>query len=316
MAKLRYDQMEVPANQLREQRQTGEESTSGKTDMMKEIQRMVSAARRADGKVRRLHEAKAKREAQWVLFEKKSRADFLEQKRLYENDVRRILDEIEEATQQGVIASAEAQDLAAHGFRPKPQAMSVEEPDAWDSLIHDEANQEQGFLGEALRAARQASAATPQHPARSDGSMAGPAEAARLLAATLAALPPGADFGQLGFPQATPGPSHPAGFFGPPPGLMTAPIPVAAGPPDGTTPGAVPHHQSEATEVAGHRRILRPLTQMSSQLGRILWRVLCAHPRLLTLAREIPLRPEFRRQQSSLDQPSRRPRRRRLLGEI
>ncbi|CAE7840215.1 unnamed protein product, partial [Symbiodinium microadriaticum] len=225
MAKLRYDQMEVPANQLREQRQTGEESTSGKTDMMKEIQRMVSAARRADGKVRRLHEAKAKREAQWVLFEKKSRADFLEQKRLYENDVRRILDEIEEATQQGVIASAEAQDLAAHGFRPKPQAMSVEEPDAWDSLIHDEANQEQGFLGEALRAARQASAATPQHPARSDGSMAGPAEAARLLAATLAALPPGADFGQLGFPQATPGP------------------------PDGTTPGAVPHHQSEATEA-------------------------------------------------------------------
>ncbi|CAE7572527.1 hypothetical protein AK812_SmicGene21545 [Symbiodinium microadriaticum] len=217
--KLRYDQMQLPASLSKDTRGSGEEPASGNSDMMREIQRMVTMARRADGKVRRLQDAKAKREAQWVLFEKKSKADFLEQKRLFEAEIKRITDEIEEATKQGVNASVEAQDLAANGLKPKEPPAEMEDSDPWSRLLQEDVAQEHGFLGETLRAARQASSAAPSGP--SDGRMAHPADAARLLAATLAALPPGTDLSQLGLPPTAPPVSQFPGHSGPLAGFGT-----------------------------------------------------------------------------------------------
>ncbi|CAE7305572.1 unnamed protein product [Symbiodinium sp. KB8] len=132
---------------------------------MREVQKMVSMARKADGRVRKLKEEQSKRETQWKLFAKKSREDFLTEQKNYEADMKRLAVEIQTATQKGVEASAEVKDIIAHGVRPQDPAM--ETTDAWDALL----------------------------------------EAARLLAATLASLPPGTDLQQFGLRGPAPAPS-------------------------------------------------------------------------------------------------------------
>ena len=89
--KLRYDRTPVPAAESQKTRKgPTEPGASGGGDLMREIQKMVSTARRADRRVRRLKEEKDKKEAQWRAFEKTSRPDLMQQRRQYESELRKI----------------------------------------------------------------------------------------------------------------------------------------------------------------------------------------------------------------------------------
>ena len=226
----RYDQLKVPTDWRQPESEAVDPGASSRSDLMREVQKMVTAARKADGKVRRLREEKAKKEAQWALFEKKKKAEFLEQKRNYLGDLRRISEEIEAANQQGQEASAEVQELVARGVRPKDVPM--EESEDWEALLANaEAGGESDFLRDAISAATRARARQQHNPPAEDGRFLNPVDAARVLAATLGTLPQGFNMGQLGFSSgvghgeapmpstATQAPVMPPPATGPPPGL-------------------------------------------------------------------------------------------------
>ncbi|OLP80329.1 hypothetical protein AK812_SmicGene39257 [Symbiodinium microadriaticum] len=207
-SKLRYDQMKIPqADMQRLQTLSPDSPTMGHSALMREVQKMVSMARKADGRVRKLKEEQSKRETQWKLFAKKSREDFLTEQKNYEADMKRLAVEIQTATQKGVEASAEVKDIIAHGVRPQDPAM--ETTDAWDALLEEPSApaEPSGFLREALAAAENLGSRRAPGPASGDGRLMQPEQAARLLAATLASLPPGTDLQQFGLRGPAPAPS-------------------------------------------------------------------------------------------------------------
>ncbi|CAE7276267.1 unnamed protein product [Symbiodinium sp. KB8] len=192
----RYDRVQLPTEKPTRE-EPGEIATSHRAEWMREIQKMVTTARKADGRIRKLKEEIAKREMQWKVYEKQKRAEFLEQKQNFQNDMKKLQEEIDQANQQGVDASEEVQELVAKGVKPKPA--SAEEADAWEELLTAGDGQEAtGFLRDALTAAGQVRPVpTTSAPAHGDGRFLNPADAARVLAATLSALPPGFDIGHL-----------------------------------------------------------------------------------------------------------------------
>ena len=194
----RYDQMPLPADTTTGRTTESDPERSGRGAFMKEIQRIVTAARKADGRVRRLQEERSRREVQWKEFERKSRADFLEEKQKYTADLQRLEDDIEAAKQQGADASEEVQTLVATGMRAREAPQAAVAPDDWDALITAEGTDEpSGFLRDALVAAERARGIGPPLPMEGGGRFLNPVDAARVLAATLAALPPGAGLDRL-----------------------------------------------------------------------------------------------------------------------
>ncbi|CAE7844688.1 unnamed protein product, partial [Symbiodinium microadriaticum] len=194
----RYDQMPLPSDSTAGRAADTDPERAGRGEFMKEIQRIVTTARKADGRVRRLMDERSRREAQWKEFERKSRSDFLEEKHKYVADLQKLEDDIEAAKKQGVDASTEVQQLVATGMRAREAPLSAEAPDDWDTLLTAEgAEAPSGFLQDALAAAERARGNGPPLPREGGGRFLNPTDAARVLAATLAALPPGVGLEQL-----------------------------------------------------------------------------------------------------------------------
>ncbi|CAE7903521.1 ML4 [Symbiodinium sp. KB8] len=130
-------------------------SGSGKSELMKEIQRYLSSARRADTRVRKLGEEKLTRGAQWEKWAKEAKEKFIRQRKQYESDLLRIDECIALATKEGQDASQMVQALVDHGLAAKkPQEMPEAEA-MWDSMMEvDDLESETGFMREALIAAR------------------------------------------------------------------------------------------------------------------------------------------------------------------
>ena len=212
----RYDQMPLPSEAATGRTADVDPERSGRGEFMKEIQRIVTTARKADGRVRRLVDERARREAQWKEFERKSRSDFLEEKNKYVADLQKLEDDIEAAKKQGLDASTEVQQLVATGMRVREVPSISEAPDDWDALLTtEEAAAPSGFLRDALAAAERARGGGPPIPREGGGRFLNPADAARVLAATLAALPPGLGLEQFAG-QAGPGIEAPTGIPAPP----------------------------------------------------------------------------------------------------
>ena len=203
-------------------------SGSGKSELMKEIQRYLSSARRADTRVRKLGEEKLTRGAQWEKWAKEAKEKFIRQRKQYESDLLRIDECIALATKEGQDASQMVQALVDHGLAAKkPQEMPEAEA-MWDSMMEvDDLESETGFMREALIAARRAS---PAGPVPLPGALATPDSAARLLAQAMQYMP--------GFAGSMPAPGHPSAPASAGPGPILQPAHPPGPPPPGP-PGLV-----------------------------------------------------------------------------
>ena len=164
---LRYDQVQVKGlskggrmgNRTEVVEIPDEEATH-----MDGIQRALTLARKADGKVRKLKEEEELRRAQWKQYVLVMRNAFNKQHKQFEADLRRIGEERTNAASQGQAAAQSVTMIALRGT----QMQVAEEnpgPDAWDEMMISAEEQQmepQGFLASAMQAAQLAQAPPTQ----------------------------------------------------------------------------------------------------------------------------------------------------------
>ncbi|CAE7249059.1 unnamed protein product [Symbiodinium sp. CCMP2592] len=199
------------------------------SELLRAIQKKVSAARKADGRVRKLQEDRAWKEKQWKAFEKKSVQDFLAERKRFHADMDRIDEEIKAAMASGKEASGSVQTLANEGL--PPVAVDMEDATPWDELLHSHsAEAQQEFLTDALQAAEKAKQAAVAASRPAEGGLVTQEQMAKFMALTMASLP-----------RCPPQYAYPPGLMhGPTPGLW-----YPQGPPPGgcvpTQPTMEPH---------------------------------------------------------------------------
>ena len=144
--------------------------------MLHEMQRALTVAKKSDVKVRKLEEEKVRRTKQWEARVKETKRKFQVQRQNYVKDQERLSQEQENATAQGRMAAAQMEQMIAEGGVRVTQAVpDVEAEAAWNSLTSEaiEETQMSGFLRDALSMQR-------QMLARGGGHYPGAASAMRL----------------------------------------------------------------------------------------------------------------------------------------
>ena len=232
-ARPHYDQVTVPGYKGAGKHAYNDEEETPDFQLRREVQKALSAARKADQKVRKLREERQLREAQWTQFQKEARAAFLAEKTRFQGAMERLEQDIQQTTAQGREASALIQTLVARG----PAALPARQPDpaedeGWEELTKEEEPAlEAGFLRDAMLAARHVPVPAGA-PVPSDGRMVPPEVAAQVLQAVMASL--------LAFSASATAPMQaPAG----PTPAPTGPEPPMTGP----TAPAVPYNSSPKT---------------------------------------------------------------------
>ena len=117
--------------------------TTGLNNYMKELQKALSACRKADGKLRKLQDLRCKRESQWSQYQRELKASYLAQKRQYQKDMDALSQDLEyavAASRQAVAnvqAFAQGQDRMEVSPLPKerPEPDSREADEAWDVFM-------------------------------------------------------------------------------------------------------------------------------------------------------------------------------------
>ena len=163
---LRYDQFLTKGLGKGGKSQPGfspEDTTSepgGSHGALKDIQKVLSQARRSDTRVRKLMEEEEFKKRQWKAFEDYSRKAFIKQKKNYEADLARIA---EEKSQAEALGRQAAQSVYGIVLRGTQEAVVEEAPaggDAWDTLWEADTEEpdlsDTGFFAGALAAAREA----------------------------------------------------------------------------------------------------------------------------------------------------------------
>ncbi|CAE7543989.1 Kcnh2 [Symbiodinium sp. KB8] len=234
----RYDAVALPSSSSGTERAGTVPQGTGQGDLMREVQKNLSAARRADTRVRKLGEEKVTRGAKWEKWAREAKEKFLRQRRQYEEDLARIDEAIASTTQEGQKAAQMVQNLVAHGMAAKQQQQPAEAEALWDSMVAEpeDATMESGFMRDALLAAARAGAHVPQQT----GAMATPDAAARLLAQAMQYMP-GMAAGLITAANAPAVPVAPEGAL-----PSTAPPGLAPPPEHGHPP---PSHRSD---MEGH----------------------------------------------------------------
>ena len=179
----RYDQIAVPESK---QAVAATEQLSvlgtGQGELHRAVQKALTAAKKADIKLRKLQEERVRREAQWAAYSKSTKAKFLAQRQQFLKDLERIQSEMDAVTESGQEASANVKHLVDNGL--PAAATQMDEESHWETLLaQEEEQQPAGFLQEAMRAVG-ANNPRGQEAAPSTG-IVPPEVAARLLAATL-----------------------------------------------------------------------------------------------------------------------------------
>ena len=238
--RIQYDQMALP-----DDGKGARGKASGKGEeaadvgegygMIRDVQRAATTARKADIRVRKLQEEKDRKDAQWLLYKRTQKEEFLRQKARYEAALLRIEKDMREAKSAGQEAVRAVQEIAA-GERPASMEVTGDKDNAWEEMIAEEdARLQSGFFATAVEQARLARPSVSGRGLPSGGLMR-PEAAAQLLQATLAHLPQG--FGIYG----------PDGLIAPPsredstapaapvvpattPAIPTAPVQGVHGPP-------------------------------------------------------------------------------------
>ena len=249
----RYDSMHVPQAKAGASLALAEEPMStGDTALNREIQRSLTVAKKADVRLRKLQEEKARKTAQWELYAKDVKRKFLNQRKQFENDLVRIQGDMAAAMEAGQDASANLRKVVDQGV-PSQMDTSEEDMKAWDELTTEALEPApSGFLQDAMRTASAARRpppgmeALPGYPAGAPSAPQGmmtPEAASRLLAAVMMHMPGGLT-----------GPA-PSGCVGPHPSMAPpaptehAGAPTAAGPANIPTP-YVPSPSGRKEEAA------------------------------------------------------------------
>ena len=146
----------------------------GSSSLTQEIQKQLTSARRADRRLRKPKEEQETRTQHGKAYEADMKRKFSKQKRLFETDLERIAQEVQQAAAQGQQAAQNVKDLVNLGKIAETEPME-DEDDAWATLVReDEEDAQDSYLGAALRAAHQSGTASTD--ARQSG-LAGPSGA-------------------------------------------------------------------------------------------------------------------------------------------
>ena len=106
----------------------------GDGEMNREIQKSLTTAKKADIKLRKLQEEKAKRAAQWEAYAKSIKQKFIVQRKNFEKDLARIQDEITATLEAGQQASANLRRVVDQGV-PTRMETSEEDEAHWTGLM-------------------------------------------------------------------------------------------------------------------------------------------------------------------------------------
>ncbi|CAE7901166.1 unnamed protein product, partial [Symbiodinium microadriaticum] len=159
-----YDQVQIDGNRkngtAQEQRpwRAPHAEATGQLVTMNAIQKALTTARKADGRIRKLVEDKSRKQKQWDKWVQDQRANYVKQKRQFQQDLEKIDLDLSQAEEVGTAAAARVKDIILHG----PEASRAEDGHAdedakeWESLVSDAMMVEpSGFYQEAYQAAQQ-----------------------------------------------------------------------------------------------------------------------------------------------------------------
>ncbi|CAE7222375.1 unnamed protein product [Symbiodinium sp. CCMP2592] len=174
-AETRYDQVPVPGRRSSggsagqagnpQPAEAAPEGSGEGSEFRKELQRLLTQAKRADGKIYKLQDDREHRRQQWEYYERGMKLAFLKQQQAFEADLKRLDAEIQTAGSTGREAAERMQALALYGMLPKTEVDAPEEA-AWDNMMANCAVEPErpasGFLAAAMEAVR-ALGATAHH---------------------------------------------------------------------------------------------------------------------------------------------------------
>ena len=145
----------------------GEEPDSG--DLMRAIQKALTASRKADQRLRKLSSERDQKEKQWERYGAEMKAAYEKEFKKFRADMTRIDQDLDSTMRQGQEAAGLVKQLASGGLRPPAPAPAVEDS-GWAALIANtaadaEMEEPDGFLRKALqaRASTLAQGASSQH---------------------------------------------------------------------------------------------------------------------------------------------------------
>ena len=140
----------------------------GTQDYVKMLQRLLNGARKTDARMRKLVLEKDTKTAQWEEFQNALRAKFLEQRSLFNKDVKSIEKELRDLEQQRRVNLRQIQEAVAGGggsgsSGPVNEGPSQEDLAAWDSFVGVgaaamDATPDDEIIRRALRAAQEPAA--------------------------------------------------------------------------------------------------------------------------------------------------------------
>ncbi|CAE7863811.1 unnamed protein product, partial [Symbiodinium sp. KB8] len=251
----RYDLMKIPGDAEKSAGERPQVVRSGDSQLLYEMQRALTVAKKSDMKVRKLEEEKTRRTKQWEAWAKETKRRFQVQRKAFLQDIEKIGQDQDNAAAQGRMAAAQMKQIVAEGAVRQTAPPADQESDAaWEALMMDDGDDQQmsSFLRDALNAqrlllAREGGSVAAQQafmmqsmqsmpaagytvpgavPPTSANAMSAPAPAGGPLphpasgtgdhSAGLGGTP-----GEMG-PMMPPTGAHPPPAFGPPPGLATA----------------------------------------------------------------------------------------------
>ena len=178
----RYDQVQLDQetaskrpSDTRPWRTAGQE-VSEQTSVMAAIQKSLTSARKADGKVRRIQEDKKKKQRQWSQWVLEQKAKFAKQRKQYEEDLQRLDQELAETTAQGTAAALRVKEIVLGGAAAIQPQESVPETDVeWERLMAEDMIVETaGFYHAAMQAAKNLDSAPVSAGAENPGGEGAP----------------------------------------------------------------------------------------------------------------------------------------------
>ena len=153
----RYDLMKIPGDAERPAGDRPQVVRSGDSQLLYEMQRALTVAKKSDMKVRKLEEEKARRTKQWEAWAKETKRRFQVQRKAFLQDMEKLGQDQDNAAAQGRMAAAQMKQIVAEGaVRQTATPVDQESDAAWEALMTDEGDDQQmsGFLRDALNAQR------------------------------------------------------------------------------------------------------------------------------------------------------------------
>ncbi|CAE7656240.1 unnamed protein product [Symbiodinium microadriaticum] len=255
--KNEYDQMPVQTEHASSStdgtdvRMDAWDASSSGTALMQAIQKTLTSGRKAEGKVRRLREEIARRDAQWQAYVKSLKVKYSNQKKLHSTDIQKLRQDLQQATDHSQAAAQQVIQLVNGGLQPEPQESAVDD-EGWEDLVASA--EPPANPGDFMQAALLAARAMQQAGRAGAGtdSARNPMQDARVVHG-----PPG------GEPGAT--------YAAPPPGLTEAGLPehpYQLSPSTGTImPATSPNAKGRAAPKDAQRRGVKYRAPPSSGLA-------------------------------------------------